>query len=252
MKKRIISFFTAIIFIITSSLPTYAHSGRTDSNGGHRDNKNKSGLGSYHYHCGGYPAHLHNNGVCPYRSSGTNSSSSSSSSATSKSDSDSTSEAKWIGDKYWNGSNFATGWTKIKNQTYYFDEDGDKLTGWVSDDDDNTYYFNSKGVMATGWKKISGYTYFFSSKGYMRTGLRKIKGKTYYFNKNGVMKTGKVKFGNKFRYFDTDGVMMTGWIQLEDDTYYFRNKDGYMATGKLKINGQVYKFDEDGKLIQDE
>lgn len=26
-----------------------AHSGRTDSSGGHKDNKNKSGLGSYHY-----------------------------------------------------------------------------------------------------------------------------------------------------------------------------------------------------------
>lgn len=37
----------------------YAHSGRTDSSGGHKDNKNKSGLGSYHYHCGGYPAYLH-------------------------------------------------------------------------------------------------------------------------------------------------------------------------------------------------
>ncbi len=46
----------------------YGHSGRTDSNGGHRDNKNSSGLGSYHYHCGGHPAHLHDNGVCPYSS----------------------------------------------------------------------------------------------------------------------------------------------------------------------------------------
>lgn len=45
-----------------------AHSGRTDSNGGHRDNKNRSGLGSYHYHCGGHPAHLHPHGVCPYSS----------------------------------------------------------------------------------------------------------------------------------------------------------------------------------------
>lgn len=45
-----------------------AHSGRTDRYGGHRDNKNKSGLGSYHYHCGGHPAHLHENGVCPYAS----------------------------------------------------------------------------------------------------------------------------------------------------------------------------------------
>lgn len=43
-----------------------AHSGRTDSSGGHRDNKNASGLGSYHYHCGGYPAHLHTDGICPY------------------------------------------------------------------------------------------------------------------------------------------------------------------------------------------
>ena len=43
-----------------------AHPGRTDANGGHRDNKNVSGLGSYHYHCGGHPAHLHPNGVCPY------------------------------------------------------------------------------------------------------------------------------------------------------------------------------------------
>lgn len=57
--------------ILTMSLAmtvtSFAHSGRTDSNGGHRDNKNKSGLGSYHYHCGGYPAHLHTNG-CPYSS----------------------------------------------------------------------------------------------------------------------------------------------------------------------------------------
>lgn len=43
---------------------------RTDSNGGHKDNNNKSGLGYYHYHCGGNPPHLHSNGSCPY-SSGT-------------------------------------------------------------------------------------------------------------------------------------------------------------------------------------
>ena len=57
----------------------YGHSGRTDSNGGHKDNQNKSGLGSYHYHCGGHPAHLHTNGVCPYSSNSSSSSSSSSS-----------------------------------------------------------------------------------------------------------------------------------------------------------------------------
>lgn len=46
-------------------LTASAHSGRTDSSGGHHDYKNASGLGPYHYHHG-YPAHLHENGICPY------------------------------------------------------------------------------------------------------------------------------------------------------------------------------------------
>nr|WP_303244301.1 copper amine oxidase N-terminal domain-containing protein [uncultured Cellulosilyticum sp.] len=70
---------------IAMTVTSFAHSGRTDSNGGHRDNKNKSGLGSYHYHCGGYPAHLHSNGVCPYSSGYVAPSSSSSSTSTSSS-----------------------------------------------------------------------------------------------------------------------------------------------------------------------
>ena len=41
----------------SNTLIAEAHSGRTDANGGHHDYKNKSGLGSYHYHCGGHPAH---------------------------------------------------------------------------------------------------------------------------------------------------------------------------------------------------
>ena len=56
---------------MTIPLSSFAHSGRTDSRGGHKDNKNKSGLGPYHYHCGGYPPHLHEGGVCPYKDGGT-------------------------------------------------------------------------------------------------------------------------------------------------------------------------------------
>lgn len=57
--------FTFILSLFMVSTLSFAHSGRTDAAGGHRDNKNVSGLGSYHYHHG-YPAHLHPNGVCPY------------------------------------------------------------------------------------------------------------------------------------------------------------------------------------------
>ena len=63
MKKFLIALLVICSLVTTVS----AHSGRTDSSGGHKDNKNKSGLGSYHYHCGGHPAHLHTSGYCPYR-----------------------------------------------------------------------------------------------------------------------------------------------------------------------------------------
>lgn len=66
-SKRIASLGLAIAISISSSA-AIGHPGKTDSSGGHRDNKNKSGLGSYHYHCGGHSAHLHKNGVCPYSS----------------------------------------------------------------------------------------------------------------------------------------------------------------------------------------
>lgn len=85
-KTKIIINAILTISIILIGINTYAHSGRTDSSGGHKDNKNKSGLGSYHYHCGGNPAHLHTNGSCPYssnsKSSGTGSSTKSTKSST--------------------------------------------------------------------------------------------------------------------------------------------------------------------------
>lgn len=76
-SKKFLTAISMICLIISISGNSFAHSGRTDSNGGHKDNQNKSGVGSYHYHCGGHPAHLHDNGVCPYSSSSSSSSNSS-------------------------------------------------------------------------------------------------------------------------------------------------------------------------------
>lgn len=72
LKKLLATILTTLAICtmtINTAIPpliTEAHSGRTDSRGGHKDNKNKSGLGYYHYHCGGNPPHLHKDGVCPY------------------------------------------------------------------------------------------------------------------------------------------------------------------------------------------
>lgn len=85
IKKAMGTIFLSLLFVMIifsnqegNSFVSEAHSGRTDSNGGHKDNKNKSGLGYYHYHCGGNPPHLHSGGYCPYNSSSSNESSNSS------------------------------------------------------------------------------------------------------------------------------------------------------------------------------
>lgn len=67
MRKIISGFLLLIAFIFTLTTYTSAHSGRTDSNGGHLDHS----TGEYHYHHG-YPAHDHydidgdNIKDCPY------------------------------------------------------------------------------------------------------------------------------------------------------------------------------------------
>ena len=53
-----------LLFSLSFSTLAFAHGGRTDSEGGHRDYNNVSGLGPYHYHHD-EPAHLHPNGICP-------------------------------------------------------------------------------------------------------------------------------------------------------------------------------------------
>jgi hypothetical protein len=59
MKNNV--FICMLILVFLFSFQVFAHSGITDSNGGHHDNIN----GGYHYHHG-YPAHQHEDGVCPY------------------------------------------------------------------------------------------------------------------------------------------------------------------------------------------
>lgn len=59
--KSVVVIFLIFIISATSATVTFAHSGRTDSKGGHYDHQS----GGYHYHHG-YPAHSHSDGECPY------------------------------------------------------------------------------------------------------------------------------------------------------------------------------------------
>ena len=59
--KFVAVFFVASLLVPLLALIVFSHPGKTDSSGGHY---NRS-TGEYHYHHG-YPAHSHENGICPY------------------------------------------------------------------------------------------------------------------------------------------------------------------------------------------
>lgn len=61
MLKRFIFLFAALVVSLSTFFVVLAHSGGTDSDGGHYNGD------YYHYHHG-YPAHQHVDGVCPYDS----------------------------------------------------------------------------------------------------------------------------------------------------------------------------------------
>ena len=130
------------------SIEAEAHSGRTDANGGHKDNKNKSGLGSYHYHCGGHPAHLHPNGVCPYQSGTASEDKQTSKQAEQRPAAQPETKAE----------------TQIDSKWYYFDANGYMKTGWLILGDD-WYYLASDGHMVTGDMEIDGTLYYFETNG---------------------------------------------------------------------------------------
>ena len=106
-----------------------------------------------------------------------------------------------------------TGWRRIDNIWYYFNDDGIMQTGWIKKGND-WYYANSKGAMLTGWQQISGSWYYFNSSGKMQRG--------WFEDKQAEKKNKKSPM----------------WYYLDDD--------GKMVTGERTINGKQEVFDQYG------
>lgn len=53
--------FVVSLLVVLMVFVAFAHPGRTDASGGHKNHS----TGDYHYHHG-YPAHYHKNGICEY------------------------------------------------------------------------------------------------------------------------------------------------------------------------------------------
>lgn len=102
----------------------------------------------------------------------------------------------WDGDKFkkYDGTYVMNDFVVSKGKTYYFDADGNKVTGKQTINN-ATYFFNKDGVVQTGWKKTDDGTYYLGDNGAAVLGWQTIEDDDYYFDNSGIMATGEVQVG---------------------------------------------------------
>ena len=153
-----------------------------------------------------------------------------------------------------------TGFRTVEDNTYYFNEEGIAVDGFVKIDK-KKYYFVDK-IMQTGFVEMNDFLYYFNETGDMATGFKKVDGKSYYFNKSGhaldgwqtikeddyyfvdyIMQKGLMEFDGELCYFGRQtGIMKKKtWVKLDGNQYYF-NKEGHAVDGLKTISNQKYYF----------
>lgn len=117
---------------------------------------------------------------------------------------------EWEGNKFkrYDGTYVVGDFVVSKGNTYYFDSDGNKLTG-VADINGTKYYFDTEGIRQTGWQEIEGAKYYFNAEGAAQTGWQMIDGDTYYFDQGGKMITGEKYLGLTLCVFGEDGKLIS-------------------------------------------
>lgn len=175
------------------------------------------------------------------------------------------------------------GWFALGDDVYYFDENGEAVTGKVKIDK-YTYYFGDDGVMTKGalvkenkyyyyyyvagnrqrtWRNIDGYWHYFDVRGMSESGIPSFAMATNShkvsrsdssvyvkptFDKNGrLIKGCFTDTGNGKCYYMGNNIRLFGWQFIDGAIYYFGD-DSYLVTGSKEIASETYNFDGDGKL----
>lgn len=132
-------------------------------------------------------------------------------------------------------SDYATGWLKVGDGWYYFNESGWMLTGWVftswGGSDKYWWYFGDDGALQFDkWLEYNNGWYMLMSDGRMATGWQERDGNRYYL--------------------DETGRMATGWLKLDNDWYYLRSDGSCVVDGLYEVGaGNISAFDKDGRLL---
>ena len=133
----------------------------------------------------------------------------------------------------------ANGWIKESGKYYYYDTAAKKfVTGKFKEIDGETYYFDADGVRVTGWQTIGRYRYYFNKQGERQTGKVTIKKKDYYFNSKGRLVTGKTVDGYTT---DEDGVITnTDYSKVKKKKVLIDAGHGQGDVGATSSMGEEY------------
>ena len=155
----------------------------------------------------------------------------------------------WInnGGKWWyrhqDGTYTKNDFEVIDNQTYYFDSDGYRVTGWRQIKSD-WYYFNASGIMV---KNSWAGNYFLEKDGKM------AKSKwigTFYVDANGVWQPDRWIYNGRWWYRYGDGSYPRNKFDVINNNVYYFDNGGYMVTGWQVINNNWYYFNGSGAMVK--
>lgn len=158
------------------------------------------------------------------------------------------------------GSYVTNNFEDIDGQKYYFDENGNKVTGFKTIGTE-AYYFNESGVLqsnmqmqhdeSTGLtlyslKKENGQVHYYLENGMEYNGMAHLNGKIYYFE-NGVQSFGEKQVNGNWYNFKKDGTLSVGFVNFGNSAKYYDNF-GKRLQGTFKIDKVTYNTDNNGLI----
>lgn len=140
------------------------------------------------------------------------------------------------------GSYVTNSFEDIDGQKYYFDENGNKVTGFKTIGTE-AYYFNESGVLQSNMQKHQDL-----STGTILYSMKKEDGKYHYYLENGLAFNGMSHLNGKFYYFE-NGIQSFGEKQVNGAWYNFKN-DGTLSVGFVNVGNSSKYYDNAGKRQQ--
>lgn len=160
------------------------------------------------------------------------------------------------------GSYVTSSFEDIDGQKYYFDENGNKVTGLKTIGTD-AYYFNESGVLQSNMQKHQdlntgtilyslmkedGQVHYYLENGLAFNGMTHLDGKIYYFE-NGVQSFGDKQVNGSWYNFRNDGTLSVGFVNVGNSSKYYDNA-GRRQQGTFQVDKVTYETDSNGLITK--